>query len=264
MSYIECALNAGVGSGEEQGMNNPIAVIFQYRKKTQQKVHIDVIRLFCLIILSALMISACQPTKNMPVSYQDLCGLTSEQFANMDAKSITQWIESKGIQPFEAPIPDLPDTMHSDKIEALGWVPSADTTTVWVAYLRNGWLTRISKPDIKQGPTLGQVVDGLGTPMTIYRSALQYEQVLYNVGLEYPALGISVYASGYDDRKNLLHDNQLAIYLTPSLRISRVECFKPAPIEIALQKPFFLSAESVSLEMLRLIPWSGFDVWITF
>jgi hypothetical protein len=207
---------------------------------------------------------ACQASSLPAVTYSDLCGLAREQFGKIDEQAVLQWIQSKNAQPFRAPIPDLPDEIKTDQIQAWGWVQPSDAQTIRVAYLRNGKLVRVSTQDLQNGPTFEQVVAGLGSPDTVYRSMLEYEQVLYTIGLDYPALGIIVYTSANENRNTLMHDDQIAIHLVPTSRVTRIECYEPQPTENALQQVFFLSHESVSLEMQRRITWPGFDTWVPF
>lgn len=217
-----------------------------------------------LICMGLLIMVACQPPPLPAVTYSDLCGLAHEQFGKLDEQAVLRWIQSKNAQPLRAPLPNLPDEIKTDQIQAFGWTQPADTQTVRVAYLRNGQLTRVSIQDLQNGPTFGQVVAGLGSPDTLYRSMQEYEQVLYTIGLDYPAFGIIVYTSGIEDRRTLMHDNQLAVHLAPTSRVTRIECYEPQPTQEALQRSFFLSHESVLLEMQRRITWPGFDTWIPF
>jgi hypothetical protein len=217
-----------------------------------------------LICVGLLMMAACQSPPLPAVTYSDLCGLTREQFGKLDEQAVLQWIQSKNAHPFRVPISNLPDEIKTDQIQAFGWTQSADTQTVRVAYLRNGQLVRVSIQDLQDGPTFGQVVAGLGSPDTVYRSMLEYEQVLYTMGLDYPAFGILVYTSGHENRRTLMHDDQLAVHLVPTSRVTRIECYEPQPTQDALQQIFFLSHESVLLEMQRRITWPGFDTWVSF
>ena len=204
------------------------------------------------------MLAGCrQPTEVslVPVSYKDLCGLTSEQMGVMDDKNVRRWIEAE--------YNDIPlksqEMISGESIVIYIWKYNGITGN---AYLRDGHLFRISLSDVENGPTFGQVVAALGPPKVVDRSAGMYEPLLYTIVLDYPALGVSVGVSNIEERSRLTHQGELAAPLTEDMQIDHVDCYAPGSMEEVLREVFFLSPENVSYHIQRRMPWPGFGALI--
>ena len=202
-----------------------------------------------MCFLLAVLAGCRQPTE--PVSYQDLCGLTSDQMGVMDEEDVRQWIEEKYNS---VPVKSQKVT-NGESIVIYIWQYDGIAGN---AYLRDGRLFRISLHEVENGPTFGQVVAGLGPPEMVDRYAGMYEPMLYTVDLDYPALGVSVGASGMEERNKLMHEGGLAAPLTEDMQVDYVECYTPGSMEDVLREVFFLPPEYVSYHMQRRIPWPGF------
>jgi hypothetical protein len=119
--------------------------------------------------------------------------------------------------------------------------------------------------DIRNGPTFGDVVAGLGTPEKLSQSAAMYEEVLYRIGLEYPTLGITVYSDGLADVGTVLKDGKLTLPFSADMRVQNLDCYKGGSLDQVLHEVFFMSEDSISATMNSLMPWPGFEkTWIPY
>ena len=211
----------------------------------------------CLLVILVGCRQAIQSTEVplAPVSFEDLCRLSHKQFGTMGEEELRQWIEETY---YDTPS-EAQEIMDGDPIGIYIWEHGE---MIGNAYLRDGRLLRISLHDIENGPTFGQVVAGLAPPAMVYRYQWTYEQVLYTIGLDYPALGVSVYTTNLEKWHKLAHQEGLAVTLTQDMRVNGIECYTPGPMEDVLREAFLLSPESVSFQMQSRLPWPGFGVLI--
>jgi hypothetical protein len=217
----------------------------------------------CLIRVSVLVtvlyflltgLAGCRQPRQ-PVSYEDLCGLSSEQMGVMGEEDVRQWIEEKYNN---VPVKSQ-EVIGGESIVIYVWQYDEITGN---AYLRDGHLFRVSLHNIENGSMLGQVVAGLGPPEMLDRSYLTYEQILYTIGLDYPALGVSVDTSDYEDWDNLAQEGRPVVLLTEHMRVDDVHCYRSGSMEEILREVFFLSPENVSYHMQRRMPWPGFGALV--
>jgi hypothetical protein len=200
------------------------------------------------------MLTGCQQPIE-PVSYKDLCGLTSEQMGVIDEEDVRHWIEEE----YSCAPAESEEVIGGEFIVIYIWEHDGITAN---AYLRDGRLFRISLHDVENGPTFGQVVAGLGPPEMVDRRAGMYEPVLYTVSLDYPALGVSVGASGLEKRNRLMHEDRLATPLTQDMVVDHIECYTPGSMEDILREVFSLPPEYVAYHIQRRIPWPGFGALV--
>jgi hypothetical protein len=225
----------------------------------------------CLVHASLLVASTCfllailagcrQTTE--PVSYEDLCGLTSEQIGVMGDVEVRQWLEEE----YGGARPVILDAMlrerYKDSVVSYGW--GAEGRTFVIASLRDGRLFRISFRDIENGPTLGQIVAGLGTPKMISRYVRTYGgHVVYTLGLDYPELGVSVEATGEMTASELSRPGGWAVTLKEDMLIDSVTCYPPhSSIEDVLREVFMVSSGSaMSYQMESRMLWPGFGALV--
>jgi hypothetical protein len=224
----------------------------------------------CLIRVSVLVtvlyflltaLAGCRQPRQ-PVSYEDLCGLGSEQMGVMNDEEVRQWLEEE----YGTASPVILDAMlegnERDLITAYAWEEKGRTG---IAYLRDERLFRISLRYIGDRPTFGQVVGGLGTPDMIGRSVITYGgDVVYSLGLDYPELGVSVSASAEMTAKEVSRSaEEWAVTLKEDMQVNSVSCYTPAAsMEEVLHKVFFVSPENVSYAMQRQMPWPGFGALV--
>ena len=208
-----------------------------------------------------LVLVACQPPPGgsaTALTYQGICGLEQGQIGSMDEQGVLQWIEEHHGTPLPLEVPDLGEGMPGGTLAAYGW-DQPDGRARGIAYLHDGRLVSLSFRDLEHGPTFGQVVAGLGSPEAVYRTMLRYEQVLYRVGLDYPALGISVQTSGIEDWQTLGGDEGgPRITLTETMPVTDIECFQPGALKQTLHENLFWPDDIVSSYLQRQIPWPGF------
>lgn len=222
----------------------------------------------CLALLAASVscllaaLIGCQPRVKVPpvpVSYEDLCGLASGQMGGMDEESVRRWIEEEyNDSPLESQ-----KVMGGEAIAVYVWEHNGTTGN---AYLRDGCLFRISLIDLEgkaEGqPTFGQIVAGLGPPEIVDRYAQRRERVLYDIALEYPALGVSVSTTNIEKQSKLMHEGRLAVPLTEDMKAKDIHCYTPGPMEEVLRDVFFLAPDYVSYHMDRRMPWPGFGALV--
>jgi hypothetical protein len=222
------------------------------------------IRTSVLITVLCFLLAAlagCRQPKQ-PVSYEDLCGLSSEQMGVMNDEEVRQWLEEE----YGTASPVILDAIlegrleenERDLITAYAWEEKGRTG---IAYLRDERLFRISLRYIGDRPTFGQVVGGLGTPDMIGRSVITYGgDVVYSLGLDYPELGVSVSASAEMTAREVSRPaEEWAVTLKEDMQVDSVSCYTPvASMEEVLHKVFFVSPENVSYAMQRQMPWPGF------
>ena len=192
-----------------------------------------------------------------PVSYEELCGLPYGQMGVMNEEEVRQWMEeTKGA--FRTANLDkfLPPDQRGTVV-AYAWFNGK-------AYLRDGHLFRVSR-ETRNGPTLGQVVAGLGPPEMIARGFATYGgHVVAFLHLEYLALGVSV-ETWYDmtPQERSLPHAEWKVALKKDMRVSSIDCYLPGlSLEEMLHEVFFVRSEIIPHEVNRRMPWPGFGAQI--
>lgn len=195
----------------------------------------------------------------IPASYESLCGLTREQMGTMTEAEVQQWVREKyGTVPVQSQ-----QVIGEEKITVYIWEYQGVTGN---AYVRGDHLFRISLQDlegiVKNKPTFGQVVAGLGLPEMLDRTVGLYDPLQYTIILDYPALGISVSGTEVGVRDKLVHGGVLAVVLTEQMEVDNVHCYTPGRMEEVLQRVFFVSPEDVQRQMETQVPWPGFGALV--
>lgn len=212
----------------------------------------------CLLLA---ILAGCRQTTHIetPVSYEDLCGLTSEQMGTMDEANVQQWIKEK----YNATPTQSQQIMGGEAVTVYIWEHDGITGN---AYVRDDRLFRISLYDldnnVESKPTFGQVVAGLGPPEMLDRTVGMYDPLQYTIILDYPALGVSMSGTEAEARNKLVHEGVLAAVLTERMQADNVHCYIPGSMEAVLQKIFFVSPENVPRQMQTQIPWPGFGALV--
>jgi hypothetical protein len=180
-----------------------------------------------------------------PITFEGLCGLTHEQFETMDEEEVLRWVEHEyGVSASR----DQRGTVVS-----FVWVEGETTRR---ADLHNGQLILVSVESWANGPTFGQVVDGLGSPAFVYRYVVRYENTLYAITLDYPQQGVSVGTQGLDK------GYKESVALARGMRVMHVYCYQPGSMQDVLNRSFLLPPPSLQFQMESRIKWPGFGVSI--
>jgi hypothetical protein len=209
---------------------------------------------WCLVLTVSVR---CQRSERL-VSYEDLCGVASEQFGTLDDAGTRRWIEEEraaGIVLLE-PIQGY----QSDSGSVTGYAWTEDDRAGAV-FLRNARLLRISFREIERGPTLSAIVSALGAPQMVSRGAVMYGQHVVSVlHLHYLELGVSIQASRELSSQELsVPYEELAVTLRGDMRADQVDCYvaQPSP-EAVLREVFFIPPENMQRNLETWAPWPGF------
>lgn len=197
-----------------------------------------------------------------PVSYEELCGLARGQMGVMNEEEVRRWIEET--YGMALPISNLHEFLppgEKESVIAYNWFRGDENGE---AYLREGRLFRVSR-ETKNGPTLGQVVAGVGSPELIARGAVGYGgHVVAIIHLEYLSLGVSI-ETWYEMRGKELSRPyaEWTVVLREDMQASSVDCYLPGlSLEEVLREVFFIRPEIIPREVERRMPWPGFGVQI--
>ena len=205
---------------------------------------------FCIGCL-LLVLSGCARS-TVSISFEGLCGLTHEEFATMDEATLIPWVEEHyGVTP----------SKMGERVEAGVVVPIytwLKGKTRGSAMLHDGSLVKIWLEDVQNGPTFGQVVETLGPPKTLYRSATGWEGTMYTLGLEYPELGFSV------KKHDWLWGYVNQVTLSEDIQVNAISCYAPGSLEEIMQEINMAHPEVIT-DALRFYypPWPGFGASVT-
>lgn len=213
---------------------------------------------FCLVLsilaCSALLV-ACQQTTEYPsslISFEGLCGLSVEQFTQMDQSQVSGWLES---QYGTSPTKEVKDGFPALSV-------GTQTGGGATVFLVQNHILMMDRA-VKNGPNLGQVVAALGPPQSVYGTGVIIEKALLSIGLDYPSLGLSVYVSKTADPQDVEHEGRREIQLTEDYRIDLVECYvQHSSIEGVLHDRFSSFPITFQSQLDRREPWTGFGVWV--
>jgi hypothetical protein len=223
-----------------------------FRKQLQKRLSMGAMILVgCLFILGGCQ---SEPVPSTPASFEDLCQLRQDQLVEMDILQLSQWIEDKyGVSPIYSETGDV-------RVYVWGAFDEPDSF-FGNAYVRDGNVIRIVLYNVQGAPNFGEVVSGLGEPLSVYQYAQQYEKVLYSVGLDYPTIGVSVYASELVSRQSLLSHGKLYVEFRGDMLVDLVECYAPgATMEEVLNRDDLDGSVSIENQLHNRLPWPGFGV----
>ena len=180
-----------------------------------------------------------------PVSYEELCGLPYGQMGVMNEEEVRRWMEET--YGMAERIVNLDEFLPPDQrgtVVAYAWFKGDGNGE---AYLRDGRLFRVSR-ETRDGPTLGQVVAGLGPPEMIARSAGMYGEVV--VVLAYLKLGVSVETWYLMSPRELSRSSkEWTVTLSEKLRVSEIHCYLPGlSLEAILQEIFLFVLKLFQLQ----------------
>ena len=204
-----------------------------------------------------LLLTSCQTGGHRPpVTATDLCGFARTQELNVgitDEQGVRQWMRTQHLFPTD---PGQPFTADDNVFIPYGGNEGAFRITLWVL---KGHLASVWKTDIANGPTFGQVVDGLGEPDFVYPVVYRCEgKCLYGVELDYPEAGISVAAWQLGRLKSARSGYRAILPLRENMRVTHVNCYVPGPMEVVLREGFRIRHEEVPREMELRHKWPGF------
>ena len=206
-------------------------------------------------------------TRSPESAWHVLCGLTREQFAEMNETQVRQWLESQYRKEWIQ--------YSSDSAEKRAWFKGTLNNESIEISLLGDHIDYIHINSPKINPTFGQVVSSFGNPEMIYHHRylpIVYEGTAgYTIGLDYPTFGISVYYSDWCGvQKNCLfntqkRDGKLAFQIQKNIPVNMVDCYQSdsSMMEVAESYSDFNLWISKSVFKYRLT-WVGFDEWIYF
>jgi len=202
-----------------------------------------------MIFLGALLVGqvgcGMRTSISTRVSFEELCGLTHEQFAAMGEATLVRWIQDTyGVSPEQGG-----EVWHGEPVVSYRWVRDGDER---VANFRAGRLIRILVFRTESGPTFGQVVATLGPPKVVSRYVTRIDATVYEVALEYPMLGLTV---GHRDRER---GTVTQIQLSKRMRVNTLICYRAGSLEEVLQEAFPVAHENIPAVLDRKLPWPGF------
>jgi hypothetical protein len=212
-------------------------------------------------ICAACQLSSKPNSQKKPITYENLCGLSQEQMGKMDIIEVQRWVKDKygSFTPYKDPRVN-PAEQQAITAYTLGEANSE----YGAAFLRNGYLMRVSMENIKNGVTFGQVVDRLGSPEYFHFDSQWYEKVLYDIYLDYPNLGITVGTTQLQDPRQLLHGNKYEFLINKNFHIDQIDCYVPNELELVLQETYFYPSNRISTVMQAFLSWPGFGTYISF
>lgn len=235
-------------------------------RKNEQNTHFHVRKELRLLLKTSLrlgvplwlgIIVSCHILAPYPVSqisFTGLCGITPEQFKEINQEQVRQWLEKQ----YGATVKISEEGEDTVSLYAEEWSRGSGE-----AYVRQGHLIEITR-EVKNGPSLGQIVEIFGIPESVYGNSMVLEKIPYSVGLDYPKLGISVLMRKIADASEVVHENRLQVQLKRNYLVNVVHCYEPrASMGEVLRSRHLLSKTAVVEEALRQRrPWAGFDVWV--
>jgi len=213
-------------------------------------------------LLLLLLVSCVDKTEIEPlaISFEELCLVSQEDFTNMNGNAVPEWIEDN----FGAP----PSVSISDD-DAVVIVFNGSSTRLGEflgnVLVRQERISEISLHDIQAGPHFDEVVMGLGDPASVnHYCAMPHEPQLYTIGLDYPAIGISVYASESRSRGSLSFEGGLGVVLREDMQVTLVQCYPPAAtMEEVINRDHSLTPTGRRLQLQNRVPWTGFGSMVS-
>lgn len=229
-------------------------------QQSQHFLHFLWIAIIGLLLVVVLVACGNPIDSATPVLAQDLCMFAHSpelQLGTTDAVGVAKWVKATyGVEPEQ-----MVKTEGDLSIVEFFW---KQNNHHWSATVRDRRLARVSKFDLDNGPTLGQVVTLWGEPEFVYGyiGTICEKSCSYSLGLDYPRLGLSISRSGLETAQELRKTGTAALSVRRSLRATEVHCYQPGPMEEVLTNAFGASVDSVTAQMLLRSSWSGFDALV--
>jgi hypothetical protein len=210
----------------------------------------------CPVLLLLVVLTCCRRRASWldesgPVTVEELCPLSGEQMAGMDADDVRGWIRETYSTSVLGGLNDI--SGHS--VYGFVWHVWGMTGNADIYQER---LVRVTLFDIEGGPTLAQIVTGSGPPEMLRARGETIEGTPYHLGLEYPALGFSVSLFDSSGNQDVFQDGQFAVRLTEDMRVDRIDCYPPGTMEEVLRDSYLLDDDGIEYNMESTMPWPGF------
>lgn len=210
------------------------------------------------LFLLAIVLTTCQnPASSSPSStVQDLCSFAHSSDLGLgiaDEAGLVKWIKAThAVDPAQSV-----STGGGSRVVNYYWVHDNNH---WSASVRDGRLVRVSRFELDNGPTFGQVVAFWGDPEYVYGhvGVVCEKTCNYSLGLDYPHLGVSVYRSGFEVTNQMWKTGEPALAIQQDMKATEIMCYESASMETALRDAFGASAETVKVQMSMHSPWKGF------
>ncbi len=186
-------------------------------------------------------------------SFESLCMLSPEQLLEMDTIRLYEWLENNfSVTPGSY--------FETDDVIIYSWgTPDESDKFFGNAYVHENQVFKILLYNVHNAPNFGTIVADLGEPSSIDLYAVQYEEVLYEIGLDYPAVGVSVFMSESKPRQSLIFQGQPSVVLREDMLVDLVECYAPAiTIEDVLSHDYSLTPLGLQTQLQSRLSWPGF------
>lgn len=219
------------------------------------------VRVVVVLGCMGMLLEACrqQPSReiltSVPVSLKSLCRLTEGQITSMTPTQLERWITTT----FDY-VPSLSEWDANGTAYSWGSASPRDAPS-WFAVVRDQQVVYIAFHDVPDGPSFGEVVDGLGTPTTVYRDISSHDPPLVEFGLDYPTLGVSVYNLELRNRRTLVSGGAVVAPAERDMQVNFVLCYRPADtMEDVLRRDYQDDSIALKIQLSRRAPWPGFGV----
>lgn len=214
-------------------------------------------KLHLMFLLLLLGLAGCHILVLYPadqISFTGLCGLTPEQFKEMDQEQVRQWLEKQ----YGAAAKISEEGEDTVSLYAEEWSSGSGE-----AYVRQGHLIEITR-GLTNGPSFGQIVGVFGIPESVYGTSIGLEKIPYTVGLDYPKLGITIAMRKIADPSEVVYDNHLQVQLKQDYLVNVARCYEPrASIEEVLRNGHLKSKPMIIEDALsQRRSWQGFGMWV--
>lgn len=216
-------------------------------KKRGKGMHI-----FASVLLLALMLIGCTSTDSfpIPITSEQLCGVNPKEFDQYTLPLFKNWVRRK--YGTEA---EVTGDIYQWKEKRTG-----DANVYWVAGFQQEKLAYLSGSNLPKEYRFRELVRSFGDPESVSRFRDSLHETVYEIGLDFPSIGVSAYS--WDMPK--LRSNEKEIQLTDDFRIAQVLCYRSRhTMKEVIQDGLNLAPLASEIQIARRLPWPGFDTWIS-
>jgi len=180
---------------------------------------------------------------------------SEERFLKMNGLELQNWVGDNFSQ-------TLSVSSEPDGSDVYVFRGTSDELGEFLAnvHIHNDHIILMSLHNVQNGPSFNNVVMGLGEPVSVYHyCSMPHDPLLYNIGLDYPTMGVSVFASESKPRRSLVFENGLGVVLREDMQVNLIKCYQPAlTMEEVIERDRSLTSSGKQLQLQNRMPWSGF------